>query len=339
MTTIFGTIFVFGLIVFVHELGHFITAKWSKMRVDEFAIGFGPALWKKQYGETLYSIRAIPLGGYNKIAGMDPAEKDDPGSFQGKPVWKRFIVISAGAMMNFILAIVLFFGLFATVGTSIPSDEAIVGKVQENSPAAAAKFEDGDRILSIGGVAVAKWKDMSPLFTKHMNEVVDVVVERNQEQQVLSVIPKGAGDRAIIGIYPGLQVQTYSVGEAFDKAVTSTFKMISDMFSGVWRMVSGKEEANLSGPIGIAQLAGEAANLGIVVLLQLTAVLSVNLGVLNLLPVPMLDGGYLVMLIVEGITGKRLSAKTLEYIQMTGLIILMTLFIYSTSSDITRLFK
>lgn len=339
MTTILGTIFVFGLIVFVHELGHFLTAKWSKMRVDEFAIGFGPALWKKQYGETLYSIRAIPLGGYNKIAGMDPAEKDDPGSFQGKSVWKRFIVISAGAMMNFILAIVLFFGLFATVGTSIPSDEAIVGRVQENSPAAMAKFENGDRIISIDGVTVAKWKDMSPLFSKHVDEVVDVVVERNKEQQVLSVIPKSAGDRGIIGIYPGMQVQSYSVGEAFEKAVSGTVKMITDMFSGVWRMVSGKEEANVSGPLGIAQLAGEAANLGFVVLLQLTAILSVNLGVLNLLPVPMLDGGYLVMLLVEGITGKRLSTKTLEYIQMTGLIILMTLFIYSTSSDITRLFK
>ena len=339
MTTILGTIFVFGLIVFVHELGHFITAKWSKMRVDEFAIGFGPALWKKQHGETLYSIRAIPLGGYNKIAGMDPNEKDDPGSFQGKPVWKRFIVISAGAIMNFLLAIILFFGLFATVGTSIPTEESVIGRVQTNSPAAAAKFQDGDRIVSIGGAPVEKWKDMSPHFTKHVDEVVTVVVERQQERIELSVIPKAVEGRGIIGIYPGAKVTTYTVGEAFQKAVYGTVYMIYEMFHGVWRMVSGTEEANVSGPLGIAQLAGEAATLGFIALLQLTAVLSINLGVINLLPVPMLDGGYLVMLLIEGVTGKRLSAKALEYIQMAGLIILMSLFIYSTSSDITRLFK
>ena len=161
MLTIVATIFVFGIIVFIHEFGHFITAKASGMRVDEFAIGFGPAIAKKRKGETLYSIRAIPLGGYNKIAGMDPEEPLDDRSFLNKPVWKRFVVIAAGAVFNFLLALVLFFIVYVANGIQTPSMEPVVGNMMNGSPAINAQMELNDRIVSINGKPVNEWTDIS----------------------------------------------------------------------------------------------------------------------------------------------------------------------------------
>ncbi|WP_251440786.1 RIP metalloprotease RseP [Veillonella intestinalis] len=339
MLTIVATIFVFGIIVFIHEFGHFITAKASGMRVDEFAIGFGPALVKVQKGETLYSIRAIPLGGYNKIAGMDPEEPLDNRSFLNKPVWKRFIVIAAGAIFNFLLAIVIFFIVYATYGVQTPSKEPIIGNMLSNSPAAMAHMQVNDRIISIKGKPVAEWTDISKQLQGTANTVVPIVISRDGQEQELSVIPTQTGNegRAVIGINPVSIVQEYTIGQSAVQAVNTTGYVLVSMVEGLWSMITGTTNAELAGPIGVAQMAGQMAENGFMYLLQFTALLSLNLGVINLLPIPALDGGHLIVLLIEGITRRRLPVKALQYIQMTGVIILILLFVYATTHDISRL--
>lgn len=338
MITILASIFVFGIIVFIHELGHFIAAKLCRMRVDEFAIGFGPALYKQQKGETLYSIRIIPLGGYNKIAGMDPSEPIDERSFLSKPVWQRFIVIAAGATFNFLLAIVIFFGVFATVGSMQPSNEPIIGRIVNGSPAEAAHFEINDRITNIDGKPVTIWGDITKNLEGTAGRVIPIIVERNGEIQEKAVIPiKAETGVSVIGINPTSISQSYSIGEAAVQSVVVTRDILRDMLTGLWTMITGKAAAEVSGPIGVAQMAGQIAQAGFVYLLQFTAILSLNLGVINLLPIPVLDGGHLIMLLIEGITRRRMPPRVLQYIQMAGLTILLLIFIYATTHDISRL--
>lgn len=339
MLTIVATIFVFGIIVFIHEFGHFITAKASGMRVDEFAIGFGPAIAKKRKGETLYSIRAIPLGGYNKIAGMDPEEPLDDRSFLNKPVWKRFVVIAAGAVFNFLLALVLFFIVYVANGIQTPSMEPVVGNMMNGSPAINAQMELNDRIVSINGKPVNEWTDISKTLQGTANTIVPIVVNRNGVNQELTAIPQAVGDdgRAVIGINPVMHSQPLSLGESAIQAVHTTGFVLVSMVDGIWSMITGHANAELAGPIGVAQMAGQVAESGFWNLLQFTALLSLNLGVINLLPIPALDGGHLIVLIIEGITRRRLPAKALYYIQMTGVFILLALFVYATTHDISRL--
>lgn len=337
MLTLLATIFVFGIIVFIHELGHFVTAKASGMRVDEFAIGFGPVLVKKQHGETLYSIRAIPLGGFNKIAGMMPDEPLDDRSFMNKPVWKRFIVIFAGAFFNFLLAIVIFFGVFVTYGQQTPSTEPVIGRIVSDSPAAAAHLEVNDRITSINGKPVKVWSDITTNLKGTENTVVTMMIDRNGESREVSVIPKENSGRAIIGINPTIISTPYSVGEAAQLSVVGTIAILKEMVHTLWMMITGQVAAQVSGPIGVAQAAGEMAQFGFVYLLNFTAILSLNLGVINLLPVPALDGGHLILLVIEGITRRRMPPKALQYIQLTGVVLLIALFIYATTHDISRL--
>lgn len=338
MTTLLATIFVFGLIVFIHELGHFLAAKACKMRVEEFAIGVGPTVIKHRRGETVYSIRALPLGGFNRIAGMSPDEPLDEYSFLSKPVWQRFIVISAGAVFNFLLAIVLFFLVFAVSGVQTPLDEPVVGKLVNNGPAAAAHMQTGDRIIAIAGQKVEKWQDISPALKGKQNQVTDIVVERNGERLEVSAIPMDSGNgRAVIGINPTYESKLLPVDKAAQDAVIGTGTIIYSMVHDLWKMISGEEKAQVAGPIGVAQLAGQVAEAGFSYLVNFTAVLSINLGVLNLLPIPALDGGHLIMLLYEGITRRKLPPKALYYIQMTGLAIMFLIFIYATSHDISRL--
>ena len=177
--TILATIFVFSVIVFVHELGHFATAKWAGMQVDEFALGFGPKVYSVRRGDTEYSLRAIPLGGFNRIAGMTEEEDLNDKSFLSKPVWKRMVVIAAGGIMNFVLAIVLLWGLFFVVGTVTVSPEAVVGSTIAGSPAEQSGLVAGDRIVRIGNQKISKWSDISQAVAPYSHAVVTVEIERD----------------------------------------------------------------------------------------------------------------------------------------------------------------
>ncbi|WP_251422155.1 RIP metalloprotease RseP [Veillonella agrestimuris] len=338
MITALATIFVFGLIVFIHELGHFVTAKLSGMQVDEFAIGFGPVLVKVQYGETLYSIRAIPLGGFNRIAGMSPEEPLNDRSFYNKPAYQKFIVISAGAIFNFLLAIIIFFGINVFVGSLSTSDKPIIGSVISGEPAALANLRDGDVILSINDKPIAKWEDISvTLKETKANHGVPIVVSRDGESLETTVVPKDDGNGIRIGIYPSFDRQALGVGESFTLAVQRTGHIIESMVLGLKDMIMGTEKAELSGPVGISQMAGSVAQQGFVPLLAFAALLSINLGIINLLPLPVLDGGHLVIILVEAITRRKLPPKALMYIQMAGVAMMIALFVYVTTKDIIRL--
>lgn len=338
LITILGAVFVFGVIVMIHELGHFLTAKACGMRVDEFAIGIGPNVIQKQKGETLYSIRLLPLGGFNKIAGMDPSEDVGERGFNNKPVWQRFIVIAAGATFNFLLAIVIYFCIFAFHGTTVPSHEPVIGDTFAGNPAAEAGIQQGDRILTINGQSIQEWKDITQSLQGHSNHVVSVTLDRKGEIISTTVIPRESGDRAVIGINPVMDVKQYGIGESAVYALTHTGSTIMEMLQGLWNIVTGHSKGDVAGPIGVAQMAGQVAQHGFISLLLFTALLSLNLGVINLLPIPVLDGGHLVLLILEGITGRKLPEKALQYIQMTGVGLLLLVFVYSTFQDILRLF-
>ena len=337
MITLLATVFVFGMIVLIHELGHFITAKWSGMRVDEFAIGFGPKLIGIQKGETLYSIRLIPLGGFNRIAGMSPEEELDNRSFLNKPVWKRFIVIAAGATFNFLLAIVLFFIVFAGVGTQKISTEATIGHIAPGSPAAMAHLELHDKITLINGQPVTQWADIGDRLQGTAHHAIDITVERDGQSVTTTVIPNDDKGRAIIGINPETYYESMSIGQAAQMAVLQTGAVIYGMVDGLVQMIAHAQGENLSGPVGVAQMAGQVASVGFVPLLMFTALLSINLGVIHLLPLPVLYGGNFVLLLIEGITGKKLPPKALQYVQLAGVALLLLLFLYATTQDVTRL--
>ena len=336
--TLAATVFVFSLIVFVHEAGHFITAKLTGMQVDEFAIGFGPKLYSRKYGETVYSLRIIPLGGFNKIAGMSDEEELNERSFLNKPVRSRLLVISAGALMNFLLAFLLLWGIVFSTGISSVLPDPIVGGIIKNSAAAEAGIEPGDRIISVGNTPVNRWIDIPEAIEAHQREVVSVVYERDGSRITVDTIPKTdeKTGRTLLGVMPSIQTTYVGVGEAAHFAVNRIVDLGGMMLTGLYRMVSGTEKAELAGPIGVAQLAGQAASVGFVNLLTFTAFLSLNLGILNLLPIPMLDGGYIILILLEGITRRKMPKKALYYIQMAGVIILGAMFIFALVQDISR---
>ena len=342
LLTIVSAVFVFGLLVLVHEWGHFITAKMTNMRVDEFAIGFGPKLISWQKGETLYALRAIPLGGFNRIAGMDlDEEENDAGdrAYFKRPIWARMVVILAGSVMNFVLPVILFFLIFLCVGVQTPSTEPIVGAVMANRPAASAGLMAGDRITSINGQTINEWANISEVFKDSAGKPFEVTYLRGDESRHTTVIPvlDESSNRVVIGIQGSVISQEVSIGEAASLSVEKTWRIFKAMLEALAMLVT-KEGASseLSGPIGVAQMAGEVAQHGFIPLLNFAAFLSLNLGIVNLLPVPALDGGHFITLVIEAVRGKQMSKKAMYYIQAVGVVILMSLMIFATFNDITR---
>lgn len=338
MLTILAAIFVFGVLVTVHEFGHFITAKMTGMRVDEFAIGFGPKIYQQKDGETLYSLRAIPLGGYNKIAGMDPDDPVEPNAFNSKPIPARMLVILAGALMNFILPIILFSGIFMVEGRMQLVNEPVLGTVVDEMAAARAGLKAGDRIVTIDGKNVETWTDVVLNLRKAGTEEVTLTAERNGVLQTYKMTPmfdKDAG-RSLIGVSPKFSKESLGFFGSIKEGFIYTKNIGLSMVSGLYRIVSGNAPADVAGPIGVAQMAGQVAEKGLLPLMNFVAFLSINLGVINLLPLPALDGGHFVLLLLEALRGKPLGGKAMTNIQMVGVALILALTVFSTFKDITR---
>jgi len=341
--TIAAAVFVFGLLVLVHEFGHFITAKMTGMRVDEFAIGFGPKIIGKKHGETLYSLRAIPLGGFNDIAGMDP-ENNTAGDrgFCEKPVLSRMIVILAGATMNFILPIILFFMIFATLGIGKPSPEPVIGGIIQGMSAEQAGLKAGDKILSVNGQAVTTWTE----FTDQLKNIsagqnVQLKYQRGAEISEVTVSPtfNKEENRILVGVQSSVVYESKSLPESFTLAISHTKEITVAMLEGIARLFKEPEQTeNLAGPIGIVQMSGQVAERGFIPLLNFAALLSINLGIVNLLPVPVLDGGHFVNLFIEAVRGKPLGAKAVAYTQRVGIALLLMLMLFATKNDLVRVF-
>lgn len=338
MLTILAAIFVFGVLVTVHEFGHFITAKMTGMRVDEFAIGFGPKIYQQKDGETLYSLRAIPLGGYNKIAGMDPDDPVEPNAFNSKPIPARMLVILAGALMNFILPIILFSGIFMVEGRMQLVNEPVLGTVVDEMAAARAGLKAGDRIVTIDGKNVETWTDVVLNLRKAGTEEVTLTAERNGVLQTYKMTPmfdKDAG-RPLIGVSPKFSKESLGFFGSIKEGFIYTKNIGMSMVSGLYKIVSGNAPADVAGPIGVAQMAGQVAEKGLLPLMNFVAFLSINLGVINLLPLPALDGGHFVLLLLEALRGKPLGGKAMTNIQMVGVALILALTVFSTFKDITR---
>ena len=342
LLTLAAAIFVFGLLVLFHELGHFITAKLTGMRVDEFAIGFGPKIFKFRYGETVYSLRAIPLGGFNDIAGMDPSDNQaGERGYCEKPVISRMIVILAGSIMNFILPIIIFFGVYCFEGVAIPSVEPILGAVIENMPAQLAGLQSGDKVLSVNGETVTTWKEFTEKIRLDENEKpVTIQYERNSQVSEVEVTPtveKSTG-RVLIGVQNHVVYEQQDILTSFTMAVSNTKDILSMMLNALVDLFKAPSGASVTGPIGIAQMAGQVATMGFVPLLNFAALLSLNVGIINLLPVPALDGGHFVGLVIEAVRGKPLSPKALMYTQRVGVALLLILTVVVTAKDVINVF-
>ncbi|MDI6709157.1 MAG: RIP metalloprotease RseP [Bacillota bacterium] len=340
MTTFVAAVFVFGLLIFIHELGHFLVAKRSGILVHEFALGFGPKLAGIKRGDTLYSIRAFPLGGFVRMAGMDPNEdeaKIGPGrSFKEKPVWKRMAVIFAGPLMNLVLAAVLLAVVFLFQG--LPMATTTVGEVLPDRPALAAGVRPGDRIVAVDGAPVRTWAETSTRISEGTGREIALTVERGGERLVLRVKPMEVDGRAVIGIRPMVEPRPVGVVTALGEGVRYTWWFITLIFGFIGQMFFHQAPAELAGPVRIVAEIGDVANrFGFLALLQLAAFLSVNLGLFNLFPIPALDGSRLMFLAWEGISGRPVNPEKEGFIHLIGFGLLLVLMVVVTYNDIMQL--
>jgi regulator of sigma E protease len=345
---------VLGVLVFVHELGHYLAARWVRVHVEVFSIGFGPAIakWRDRVG-TVWKLSWLPLGGYVKLHGHERPELTGsdgatteptrwiPGRvFHEKPVGARAIVVAAGPIANFLLAIVLFAALFATVGR--PLILPVAGDVLPDSAAARAGIQANDRIVSIAGTPVASFEDIQRIITAHPAETLPIVIRRGEQTIELPVLTdaREAGGRKVgmLGIRGGqVAYQRVSLPDALLGGVTQTWQVTSETVVGVAQMISGRRGTDeLGGPLRIAQLSGQVAQQGLIYLVQFIALLSVNLGLINLFPIPVLDGGHLLFYLAEAIRGRPVPPRAQEYGFRAGLALIAGLFILATWNDLTH---
>jgi regulator of sigma E protease len=351
-SVILQVIIVFGLIVFVHELGHFLAAKWAGVGVERFSLGFGPKLLGKRVGETEYLISAIPLGGYVKMVGEELGETVDLGaeqlSFAHKPVGKRFLIVFAGPFSNFLWAFLIFAVTFLSFGVNLPLDAPTVGGVVPNLPAQNAGLERGDEVLSVGGVPVKTWEELAERIQKSQGQATQLTVKKAKDGQIveLTVTPEQRGESAggtgqptyVIGIERMFQTKTVSFGEAVKLGAEQTWLWTKLIVVSLIKLIRGEVSAKeLGGPILIAQVAGQQARLGLDYLLRFAAIINVNLAVFNLLPIPVLDGGHLLFFSIEAILGRPLSLRSREMAWRLGFLVIVMLIVLVFYNDIARL--
>ncbi len=354
MNTLVSFIVVLGVLIFVHELGHFLVAKLFRVKVLKFSLGFGPKLVSKTMGETEYLISAFPLGGYVKMLGENPDEADEAEeerSFAAKPVWNRFFIVLAGPVFNLLFSVLLFFLIFLVMGIPENRDTTAIGEVTAESPAAEAGIEPGDTIISIDGQDISSWMEVLTTVSESEGRQLEFTVVRGEEHIVIPVRPRldsvtnvfgeEVEQRFMIGIVKQEQIDYRRAGlfEALQAGVWQTWMFIYLTFMGVVKIIQNVVPASeLGGPILIAQLAGEQARAGWLNLAHFMGLLSVNLGILNLLPIPVLDGGHLVFLTIEGIRRKPLNERAQIMAQQIGIALLGTLMLFVFYNDIVRIF-
>jgi regulator of sigma E protease len=448
VTTVLSFIVVIGVLILIHELGHFLVARWAGVGVERFSIGFGPVLLRWRGRETEYCLSAIPMGGYVKMMGEEnPLEGgggtlsyDPSRAFAFKPLWARFLIVFAGPGMNFVLAAVIFALVFAVVGR--PVWPAIVGRVADGGPAEAAGLRSGDQVIAVDGRPVEHWEDLERAVAASEGRPLTLRVRRDGSEETVRVAPRlttvrdpvfrderraweiGAGPRLTpyigavnpgspaeqAGLKPGDSVRAvagqpvftpeelmqaiqrrggqtfeitveregrtltvpvtatvvrdrgpagdeievgrigiaivtravshepYALPSAVWQGVVRTWDMTVLVVKGIWKLLVGAiDRSNIGGPIQIAAEAGRQAREGWVSLAMFTAIISVNLAVLNLLPVPMLDGGHLLFFLIEAVLGRPLSVRKREWAQQVGFVLLLLLMVYALYNDLVRI--
>lgn len=355
MNSVISFIIVLGLLIFVHEFGHFICAKFFRVKVLKFSLGFGPKVAGYNYGETEYLISAFPLGGYVKMLGESQGEEvpdeEKDRSFADKPVWQRFIIVFGGPFSNLMFAVFLFFLIFAISGLPTPVDNTVIGAVTKDSPASRSELQPGDMIVSINGQETTTWMDISESIGSSRGEPVTLVLKRDTQTITVTVTPEilpdrnlfgeKVGERYMLGIVRSDEVtyEKISFLQAVSAGFNQTWSFIYLTILGIVKMIQAVIPASeLGGPILIAQLAGKQMEAGWVNLLYFMGLISVNLGILNLFPIPILDGGHLMFFTYEALRKKPLSKRAQEICQQFGLVVLVSLMIFVFYNDLTRVF-
>ena len=344
MVTLLLFIIILGTIIFVHEGGHFLFAKLTGIYVHEFAIGMGPKLFSFQKGETLYSIRMIPIGGFCQLAGEEGEEENIPKdrTLQGKKAWQRFLVMFFGAGFNFISAMLVLF--FSALIWGSASPEPVLSSVENNSAAAIAGLAKGDRILEINHHKISTMDDVSLYLAidKHKKATSFKVQEENGLVKTVSVMPSKVVDGDNVSYRYGIGLATKKktgLLNALSYMVTKTKSLFKQMAVTVISLFDGNISVKqLSGPVGIYEIVGTQAKGGIASLLYLFAFLSINVGFINLLPLPAFDGGHILFIVIEKIKGSPVKPETEAKFHTVGLFLLMLLMVYITFNDILRLF-
>ena len=350
---------VLTVIVFVHEFGHFLVARWCKVDVEVFSIGFGREIfgWQDRHG-TRWKVCWLPLGGYVKFAGdanaasMPAPDRQvhggaAPGDFHGKPVWQRAAVVVAGPAANYLLAVLIFFLTLTLIG--VPVNEPKVNAVRQGGAAAAAGVLPGDIIRKVNGEPTDSFEDVQKIVAPRAGQPLRIEVERAGRPVEMTVTPvetehKSGNATVKIGLI-GIERSTGTprtylhkgVGEALETALADTWFITSQSVLYVGRMLSGHEgTGQLAGPLGIAEMTGRAASLGIFEFLRIAAVLSVSIGLINLFPIPMLDGGHLLYYAIEAVRGRPLGQNAQEFGFKLGFALVLTLMVFATWNDVVR---
>ncbi len=343
---------LFGVLIAIHEFGHFLACRLMRVRVEKFSIGFGPELFKIQGQETLYTISLLPLGGFVKPAGEQISEtengKPQPGDYLAASVGARIFIVCAGVMMNYLLAYALF-AIFFAMPHTVPAN--VIGEIQKDSPAAIAGLLKGDRILSVDGKAVKTFSDIKDKIVASTASDLNFEIERqNAAIQNVAIHPKvierkdlfgKVAKERVIGFLPDQTVtihEQYQLGEAFTHALLFELNYAVMSHRAIFYLATGQmSPKNLSGPVGIVKMSGDAAKQGVLAIIFLAAILSTGLAVFNLLPFPALDGGHLVFLIFEAIFKKPVSLKVQEKAATAGFILLMGLMVIVFYNDLVNL--
>lgn len=336
MATVIAAVVIFLLLVLVHELGHFIVAKLCGVTVHEFAIGMGPLVFKKEYKGTLYSLRCIPIGGYCALEGED-SESDDPGAFSNKTPMKRIAILVAGAVMNLILGFVLMcIVMFSPKAEMVAVP--VIESVQEQSAAEVAGLLPGDRIVRIDGADIQTQMELKFELSRYKGGEIEIVYNRDGEKHTTYLAPKqGEDGMYYIGFIA--KSEPLNFGGRVYHAVQYTAFYGKSILVSLWDLVTGSiGMENMSGPVGIVNEIGNAAKSGLDTLLPLAALITINLGLFNLLPLPALDGGRIFFVLAELIIGKKISPEKEGLVHFIGFALLIGLMLFATWNDIARLF-
>lgn len=342
--TILIALIVFGAIVLVHEFGHYIVAKKSGVKVEEFAIGMGPKLISKQYGETLYSIRLLPMGGFCKMLGEDSASEDKR-SFTNKSVGTRIAVIFAGSFMNLVLA----FSIIAWLVGSNGYITTIIDHVLPDTPAANSGFQPGDKIISLDGQKIHIRQEISLILSQTRDNPIEIVASRNGEKitKVITPVIDENTNQGFLGIsFEARDQGEASLFEILGQSFWQVIFLVKQVIIGFIQIVTGQVSRDqIAGPVGVIQIIGESYESGLKTsfyiaiqnVLYFAAIISANLGVMNLLPVPALDGGRLVFLIIEALRGKPIAVEKEGIIHFIGFALLMVLMVFVLYNDVIRI--
>ncbi len=332
------TILALGIVIFIHELGHLLAAKVSGIGVYEFAVGMGPKVFSKTYRGTEYTLRAFPLGGFVKLAGMDDEEGSEVNPnemFQNKPISNRFLTISAGSIMNIILGFFLFFLIFSFNG--VPQSTSTIDKVFPDLPAANSGILPGDRVLSINGNSIENLKNdfLIPVQQSEGKELF-LIIQRGGDNREVAISPKlGTNGRFVIGVQFGVIQEKIGFFASISRSFTQTQLVIKQVFRTFSLLISGDVSVkDLAGPVGIFQWASFELKDSLWGFVGFIALISINLGLINLFPFPVLDGGHLVFLVIEAVIRKPLSPKLTGVINQLGAAVLIALMFFIIFNDV-----